>query len=257
MGACALVCRVVTDLENSHEWISFEHPTEKHIFVFDVTFLESSYHCIFSQGCQGVLTGPAEELVQGCCSYGAHLMDEKDAKKVEKVAVKLSASQWQFKKQGEKGVLKRRTDKDGEVEITTRLVKDACIFLNRPDFERGAGCAIHVYAMDEGVSFVPLKPEVCWQLPLRREETTDTAGWVTTTITQWDRRHWGKGGEDFHWWCTEATEAFTGATSVYHSMSEELTELVGEWAYKALGEHLAQRAARPASVAIAHPTVRR
>ena len=40
-----------------------------------------------------------------------------------------------------------------------------------------------------------LKPEVCWQLPLRREDEVADDGHVTSTIRQWDRRHWGAGGE--------------------------------------------------------------
>ena len=35
-------------------------------------------------GCQGVLTGPAPELAQGCCSYGAHFTGRKDADNVER-----------------------------------------------------------------------------------------------------------------------------------------------------------------------------
>ena len=54
--------------------------------MFDVTFLESKWTCIFGNGCQGVLTGPTPELVQGCCSYGAHFTDEKDRRRVEKAA---------------------------------------------------------------------------------------------------------------------------------------------------------------------------
>ena len=29
-------------------------------------------------------------------------------------------------------------------------------------------------------------------------------------VRQWDRRHWGEGGEEFHWWCTEDPAAFVG-----------------------------------------------
>ena len=52
--------------------------------MFDVTFLESSWTCIYGQGCHGVLTGPADELVQGCCSYGAHFTGKKDLKRVDR-----------------------------------------------------------------------------------------------------------------------------------------------------------------------------
>ena len=67
-----------------------------------MTFLESRWHCIFGDGCQGVLTGPAEDLVQGCCSYGAHFTDADDARRVERAAKTLTADQWQFKAQGQR-----------------------------------------------------------------------------------------------------------------------------------------------------------
>src|SRR4051812_38450153 len=70
----------------AHEWISFEDPDEERTWVFDVTFLLSSWSCIFGQGCLGVLTGPAPELVQGCCSYGAHFTGPEDVARVEAAA---------------------------------------------------------------------------------------------------------------------------------------------------------------------------
>ena len=73
----------------AHEWISFEADHEYRTFVFDVTFLESNWTCIFNNGCQGVLDGDATELAQGCCSYGAHFVDEKDVNKAAKTAVSL------------------------------------------------------------------------------------------------------------------------------------------------------------------------
>ena len=64
----------------THEWVSFDDPDELRTWVFDVTFLLSGWECIFGRGCQGVLTGPAADANQGCCSYGAHLTDEEDAR---------------------------------------------------------------------------------------------------------------------------------------------------------------------------------
>jgi len=82
----------------------------------------------------------------------------------------------------------------------------------------------------------------------------DDRGHVTTTITQWDRKHWGGGGDDFHWWCTEDPAAFAGASSVYASMAEELTAMVGAAVYERLGAYLERRAS--GVVALPHPTVR-
>ena len=72
-----------------------------------------------------------------------------------------------------------------------------------------------------------LKPDVCWQLPLRREDTTNPDGSVTSVVGQWDRQHWGAGGEEFAWWCTEAPEAFRGRRPVWRHMSDELSALIG------------------------------
>jgi hypothetical protein len=239
---------------DTHEWVSFEDPDEQRTWVFDVTFLESGWHCIFGAGCQGVLTGPAEDLVQGCCSYGAHFTDADDVRRVEKAAKTLTADQWQFKSRGKEGVV--RTAKDGET--MTKLVKGACIFLNRPGFERGPGCALHVAAMDRGESYIDLKPDVCWQLPLRRDDEVLEDGHVRTTIAQWERRNWGKGGADFHWWCTEAPEAFGGADRVVDSMHDELVAMVGTKVYSRLRAYLDDRGARHGeAVPLPHPVTRK
>ena len=100
-----------------------------------------------------------------------------------------------------------------------------------------------------------LKPDVCWQLPLRREDSTDDSGRVTSLVTQWDRSHWGGGGEEFHWWCTEAAEAFTGGDRVYKSLGPELTALVGERTYQRLSKYLEIRAS--GSQPLPHPALRR
>jgi hypothetical protein len=239
--------------KDAHEWVSFEDDRRDQTWVFDVTFLESSWNCIYGRGCQGVLTGPSEELVQGCCSYGAHFVDEKDMRRVERAAKRLTADQWQFKSRGRNGTT--RTKRNGE--MVTRLVKDACIFLNRPDFHRGPGCALHVLAIDTGESYIPLKPEVCWQLPLRRDEDVDERGHLTTTIRQWERSHWGAGGDEFHWWCTEAPEAFTGKQRVVDSMREELVAMIGEKVYGRIYAYLEQRRAQPAATRLPHPVLRK
>ena len=218
--------------------------------MIDATFLESAWTCIFGRGCQGVLTEATPELEQGCCSYGAHLTDDEDRQRVEIAASRLSADQWQFRAKGAKGIIKEK--KNGEV--VTRLVDGACIFLNRPDFHRGAGCAFHVMAMDLGESYIPLKPEVCWQLPLRREDVVLANGHLMTRIAQWDRVDWGEGGQEFHWWCTEDPAAFVGATRVVDSMAEELTALMGAANYATLLAMIDERSQRSP---LPHPVVRR
>ncbi|MGO9854797.1 MAG: hypothetical protein ACLPYY_07140, partial [Acidimicrobiales bacterium] len=135
---------------------------------------------------------------------------------------------------------------------------DACIFLNGPDFPAGAGCAFHIAALRRGANPMTLKPEVCWQLPLRREDQVDDEeGHVTSVIRQWDRRHWGKGGREFHWWCTEAPDAFVGSKPVYEEMQAELTKMVGAKVYEQFVALVKDRERRRVGgVALPHPAVR-
>lgn len=241
--------------EDVHEWVSFEDPEEQRTWVFDLTFLMSNWSCIFANGCKGVLTEDFSEAQQGCCSYGAHFTGPDDIAHTKAMAERLTPAQWQFRDVGRaEGVI--ATGDDGET--TTRLVDDACVFLNRPGFEGdGPGCAFHHAAAASGQRHLDLMPEVCWQLPLRRTDETDDNGWVTSTVREWKRRDWGEGGADFHWWCTDSHEAFVGAVPVYQSLDAELTALVGEVPFGLLVDHLEQRVGdRGTEVYLPHPATR-
>lgn len=237
---------------DAHEWVTFEDPDERRTWRFDVTFLLSHWECLFGRGCQGVLTGPAPELEQGCCSYGAHFTDDEDVARVKAAAKTLTPEQWQFAPQGQRGGVVRR--RAGQATVS-RLVDGACIFLNRPGFPGGAGCALHRAALERGLAPMDLKPDVCWQLPLRREDLHNADGSVTSTLSQWDRPHWGPGGEEFAWWCTEAPEAFHGAAPVWRHMQPELTAMVGGAVFALLAPYLEAREKAKGTV-LPHPAGR-
>src|SRR3954469_1635337 len=214
-------------------WVEFTDPAdEDQVFRCDLTWLTSNWQCIFGAGCQGVVEGRASD---GCCSLGAHFSDRDDEKRVRKWADKLTEDDWQFAKIGRrKGITER--EEDGARR--TRLVDGACLFLNRPGFPAGAGCALHAYALRIGKHPLKTKPDVCWQLPVRRtyDHVTrpDDTEVLVITIGEYDRRGWGPGGHDLHWWCTNATEAHTAADPLYITYKDELIELMGKKAYKEL-----------------------
>jgi hypothetical protein len=238
----------------TREWVTFDDPDEDgRRWQIDVTFLLSSWQCIFGCGCQGVLTERAPELVQGCCSYGAHFSDRKDRDHVNRVAKELTDDEWQYRKVGrKKGIYAKAGKDEGKIDWRTRLVDDACIFLNRPGFAGGPGCALHLHAMRTGIHHSDVKPEVCWQLPLRRIDDEQEDGTVVSTLTEFAREGWGEGGDDFAWWCTEAPEAFTGSQPVYRSLGVELKKMLGAKLYGHVVEYLdEQRRARPK--AVVHP----
>jgi hypothetical protein len=238
-------------LDSAHEWVSIPDPDEQRTWMFDVTFLLSHWTCIYGRGCQGVLTEPAPEMVEGCCSYGAHFTDADDVRRVKAAAARLTPEQWQFHAEGRKGVTRKL--KDGTT--VSRIVKGSCIFLNRPGWPTGAGCALHQAALQKGMRPMDIKPEVCWQLPLRREDHRAEDGQVISTVGQWDRRHWGSGGAEFAWWCTEAPEAFVGTRPVYREMADELEAMTGAKVHRALVRFLSGR--EDGVTALPHPVVRR
>lgn len=242
--------------DDLHEWISFADAEEDRTWIFDVTFLTSSWSCIFGRGCKGVLTEDFSEAVQGCCSYGAHFTGPDDVAHTQARAERLTAGQWQFRSLGREGGVVERNEAG---ETTTRLVDDACIFLNRPGFTGdGLGCAFHHAAAAAGERHLDWMPEVCWQLPLRRVDETDDNGHVTSTVREWKRRDWGEGGLEFHWWCTEEPDAFGGASPVYEALGDELREMVGDGPYRTIVAILRDRTRRRGTeVFLPHPAVRR
>jgi hypothetical protein len=102
----------------AREWVTFDDPVEEgRTWQIDVTFLMSSYRCIFGCGCQGIWTAPTPELGHGCCTYGAHFSDKADREHVVKVAKELGADEWQFAKVAKKKGIYTKVVED---EVTAR-----------------------------------------------------------------------------------------------------------------------------------------
>ena len=111
---------------------------------------------------------------------------------------------------------------------------------------------MHLAAAAAGERPLDWKPNVCWQLPIRLEHSTDENGHVTSRLREWKRRDWGDGGAEFAWWCTEAPEAFSSDAAVYVTARDEIVELIGETIYLMLVQQLE----RPGWTPLEHPVVR-
>ena len=191
-------------LDFAREWVEFPDPADPdHVVRADMTWLSSAWTCIFGRGCAGVVEGRPDD---GCCSHGAYFTDEDDLHRVTAAVADLSDDDWQLARLGRGSTPtggwteqdSADDAEDGPRSLRTRVVDGACIFLNRPDFPGGPGCALHVAALRRGERPLDTKPNVCWQLPLRREDVEDGNGHVTSTVRQWDRKDWGPGGAEFH-----------------------------------------------------------
>ncbi|MEO5725175.1 MAG: hypothetical protein ABIQ39_11005 [Ilumatobacteraceae bacterium] len=189
-------------------------------------FLTSNWTCIWGRGCLGILDEPAEHLQQGCCSVGAEMGDVEEAMMISALASTLSASVWQLRDSA--GPVDTDHVFADATRTNTKVVDGACIFLNRPGFAGGAGCALHLAAVAAGESPIEWKPSVCWQLPIRVDWAPQPDGTETATLRRWSRRDWGAEGKTMAWCCTEEPEAYTGDQMVIDSLGDELTAVVGD-----------------------------
>lgn len=231
-------------LDFPRSFVEFADPAdEDQVFRCDLTWLTSRYKCIFGQGCRGIYASSPDA---GCCTLGAHFADEEDEQRVSGFVDQLGPDVWQHHDDGHRdGWIE--VDDDGDRK--TRALGGACIFHNDREFEGGYGCALHLWSLHNDRRPHEVKPDVCWQLPLRRRyrdvERGDGTSYLEVEIGEYVRAGWGSGGHDLDWYCTANTEAHVAPEPLYVTNEEELVALMGRPAYDVLvpmcEEHLARR----------------
>jgi hypothetical protein len=127
------------------------------------------------------------------------------------------------------------------------VVDGACVFLNREGFAGGAGCSLHQLAERIGKAPLEVKPDVCWQLPVRRTfehvARPDGSEVLVISISEYDRRGWGPGGHDLDWYCSGSTDAHVATEPVYVTERGTLIALMSQSAYDVLEAHCEARVA--------------
>lgn len=229
-------------MDFARAWIEFPDPEDaEQVYRCDLTWLTSRWTCIYGRGCHGIdRTKPTD----GCCVLGAHFSDEADEKRTKKYAALLTEDTWEYARTGrKKGVI----EKDEEGQRKTRVVDGACVFLNREGFAGGAGCSLHQLAGRIGKAPLEVKPDVCWQLPVRRTfehvARPDGSEVLVISISEYDRRGWGPGGHDLDWYCSGSTDAHVATEPVYVTERGTLVALMSQSAYDVLEAHCEARVA--------------
>jgi hypothetical protein len=232
------------ELDFPREWVEFLDPADEHHLIrADLTWLLSRWSCVFGKSCHGILAGRGGE---GCCSHGAFFTDAEDRRRVRAAAAKLTPETWQHYRRGFKNYTETDTidGKNPALRTATRP-GGPCVFLNDASFPGGGGCALHAQALRDGVHPLEYKPDVCWQLPIRRDQQwhdrPDGTRILVSTVTEFDRRGWGEGGHDLDWWCTSSPEAHVSGEPLYQSYRPELIALIGDSSYQVLAELCAKR----------------
>jgi len=207
--------------------------TEDTTWRFDRSFLQSNWTCIWGRGCLGIQPEPAAHLGHGCCSMGADLDGEDEARRISALAATLDPQRFEHHADAQQGGVFADASRS-----STRVVEGACIFLNRPLFAGGAGCALHLAAVDADESPIHWKPAVCWQLPLKVDWEPGAGDREVATVRAWTRDDWGLEGRTMAWCCTEGERAYVGDEPVIDSLAPELEAIVGREVYLELRRRL-------------------
>ena len=180
------------DLVFPRAWVEFRDPADdQQVFRCDLTWLTSSWTCIFGQGCQGIY---AERPDDGCCTLGAHFSDDDDEQRVAGWVEQLTAEDWQLPA-GRPPALgrdrRRGRAQDAGPRRRLHLPQPAGVRRRRRLRPARAGAAHRACTSCE------TKPDVCWQLPIRRTyrtvELPDDTSYLEISIAEYDRRGWGAG----------------------------------------------------------------
>lgn len=205
------------------------------VWRFDRDFLSSRWVCLWGRGCKGIESEPAPHLGLGCCSIGADLGDIDEARTIAALAATLNPGSFEHHAKAAAGGIF-----SDDTRSHTRVVDGACIFLNRPGFDGGAGCALHLAAIEAGDPPLDWKPSVCWQLPIKVDWEVGPDDTEVATVRRWTRRDWGEDGETMAWCCTEGSLAYVGEHQVIDSLGAELEAVVGTDVYVELRKRLTE-----------------
>ena len=212
----------VAPMAPEKHWLSIEHDGQR--WEIDADFLTSSWTCIWDRGCHGIEADANAAGGLGCCSVGAELLDDEEAMTIAALAATIEPANFEHHGEFVKGGA-FADELTPRGKANTRVVDGACIFLNRPGFAAGHGCALHAEAKRCDESPIDWKPSICWQLPLKVDH-----GENGKRLRGWLRSDWGTDGADMAWCCTEAKdvrEAFVGDRPVIDSLRDELDALLG------------------------------
>ena len=210
----------------------------------DLTWLTSSYTCIFGQGCQGIYaSSPGRRLLH------ARRALRRQGRREAGRGVRRRSSTRRSGSSSPTGARSRKKDwieTDDEGERKTRTVEvdgqQACVFHNRADFPTGAGCALHGLALAAGPQ--PARDQARRVLAAAdpaarsaRSSAQDGTTYTEVSIGEYDRRGWGPGGHDLDWYCSGNTEAHVAAGAGLRHPRARAGRADGQAAYDELVRH--------------------
>ena len=240
----------------SMQYLEYIYPGEDGPVTYRVnmSFLTSSWNCIFGQGCPSTLLKGAN-YNGGCCEIGTHMTVE-DVEKVTAVIADMTeedADDIEAIRKGWYDKTPKGDEQRAEFPYHTKTRDGLCVMSNRVGGRADKpGCSLHAYAMRNGISHIETKPDICWQLPFGVSEEEDNAGGTVIVVTNTSGATWGNhriDDTDFPGWlCTESPEAFGGRMPAYVYGRDELIAQMGEKPYEYMVEQIRAEQDRVGSV---------
>jgi hypothetical protein len=235
------------------EWAEFIDPRDASRWEIDLTFLASSWKCIYGCGCKGIHGVP----VGGCCQAGVFVQvdadDEEgaeDFKKLQKRAKQLTADDWDLVDRYRDDWFKERSSGSRH----TRVSGGHCVFQNTGDGPSGTtGCAFHVAALRRGEDPLDWKPFTCGLVPFAIDhDDEDDDGPQTHTLRPYDHEDdWGSGdGEPLDWWCIDAPEAYVSPTPLYRTEEGLLRRVLGDELYEEVAAYMEVKFGAPSDTPV-------
>jgi Fe-S-cluster containining protein len=210
------------------QWLEMIHPETKEVWNLDITFLLSTYNCIFGQGCPGAW---GEEDHSGCCATTPWFSEDEDPESLRKYVERLTPEHTDNYKEIQERWYVKYPGKDNKART---VGKDKyCIFFNKGKADGTTGCALHAEALRQGEDYLDWKPYICGVIPFK-------IGFEPfgIAITVWDRDDdggWGPTaeGRENGWWCTEEDAAYQHEKNVpvFVTFKNELIRMMGREMY--------------------------
>ncbi len=173
-------------------------------------------------GARACSTADATELEQGCCSYGAHFVDDDDVQTSSQAFVRLTPDA-----DGSSTTRRREAASCARRARRRRRRADRhppgrrCVHLPQPArLRRRRRLRAAHRAPSRPASGRSTGSRTCAGSCRCGSSTRPTRTATSRRrLREWKRRDWGEGGAEFHWWCTESPEAFVGDRPVYQDLA--------------------------------------
>ena len=197
------------DLVFPRAFVEFADPGDAdQVFRCDLTWLTSRYTLHLRAGLPGHLRRRPRHRVLHARRALRRQGRREAGRRLRRTARRPTCGSSEPDRQGPQGRLDRDRRRGRPQDPGRRVRRPVGVHLPQPRrTSRPAPAAPCTrWRSQQGRNPLETKPDVCWQLPIRRTfrnvERQDDTSYTEVSIGEYDRRGWGPGGHDLDWYCS-------------------------------------------------------